>query len=39
MLKLLLSSSTGAMLEAVRVYGNLSHYEDVRNFIMQNKGA
>uniref|UniRef100_A0A3Q4HSV8 Armadillo repeat containing 2 n=1 Tax=Neolamprologus brichardi TaxID=32507 RepID=A0A3Q4HSV8_NEOBR len=37
MLKLLLSSSTGAMLEAVRVYGNLSHYEDVRNFIMQNK--
>ncbi|CAI5683877.1 unnamed protein product [Oreochromis niloticus] len=37
MLKLLLSSSTGAMLEAVRVYGNLSHYEDVRNFIMRNK--
>lgn len=39
MLKLLLSSSTGAMLEAVRVYGNLSHYEDVQNFIMRNKGA
>uniref|UniRef100_A0A3B4H4U8 Armadillo repeat containing 2 n=1 Tax=Pundamilia nyererei TaxID=303518 RepID=A0A3B4H4U8_9CICH len=37
MLKLLLSSSTGAMLEAVRVYGNLSHYEDVRNFIVRNK--
>uniref|UniRef100_A0A1A7YTG5 Armadillo repeat containing 2 n=1 Tax=Iconisemion striatum TaxID=60296 RepID=A0A1A7YTG5_9TELE len=37
MLKLLLSSSMDAMLEATRVYGNLSLYQDVRDFIMQNK--
>ncbi|XP_029281885.1 armadillo repeat-containing protein 2 isoform X2 [Cottoperca gobio] len=37
MLKLLLSSSMDAMLEATRVYGNLSQSKDVRDFIMQNK--
>ncbi|KAM4522462.1 armadillo repeat-containing protein 2 isoform 2-T2 [Odontesthes bonariensis] len=37
MLKLVLSSSMDAMLEATRVYGNLSQYKDVRDFIMQNK--
>ncbi|XP_039980838.1 armadillo repeat-containing protein 2 [Xiphias gladius] len=37
MLKLVLSSSMDAMLEATRVYGNLSRSKDVRNFIMQNK--
>ncbi|XP_068199169.1 armadillo repeat-containing protein 2 isoform X2 [Antennarius striatus] len=35
MMKLLLSSSRDAMLEAVRVYGNLSLHQDVRGFIMQ----
>uniref|UniRef100_A0A3Q0RQS8 Armadillo repeat containing 2 n=1 Tax=Amphilophus citrinellus TaxID=61819 RepID=A0A3Q0RQS8_AMPCI len=38
-LKLLLSSSMDAMLEATRVYGNLTRYKDVRDFIMQNKGS
>ncbi len=38
MLKLVLSSSMDAMLEATRVYGNLSQSRDVRDFIMQNKG-
>ncbi|XP_023266556.1 armadillo repeat-containing protein 2 [Seriola lalandi dorsalis] len=37
MLKLVLSSSMDAMLEATRVYGNLSQSDDVRDFIMQNK--
>ncbi|XP_070782331.1 armadillo repeat-containing protein 2 [Enoplosus armatus] len=37
MLKLVLSSSMDAMLEATRVYGNLSLSKDVRDFIMQNK--
>lgn len=37
MLKLLLSSSMDAVLEATRVYGNLSQSDDVRDFIMQNK--
>ncbi|XP_074541429.1 armadillo repeat-containing protein 2 [Halichoeres trimaculatus] len=37
MLKLLLSSSMDAVLEATRVYGNLSQSVDVRDFIMQNK--
>ncbi|KAK5598999.1 hypothetical protein CRENBAI_000466 [Crenichthys baileyi] len=37
MLKLLLSSSMDAMLEATRVYGNLSLHKDVRDFVMQNK--
>lgn len=37
MLKLLLSSSMDAMLEATRVYGNLTRYKDVRDFLMQNK--
>uniref|UniRef100_A0A667WT37 Armadillo repeat containing 2 n=1 Tax=Myripristis murdjan TaxID=586833 RepID=A0A667WT37_9TELE len=37
MLKLLLSSSMDAVLEATRVYGNLSQSKDVRDFIMQNK--
>ncbi|KAM9704444.1 armadillo repeat-containing protein 2 isoform 1-T2 [Menidia menidia] len=37
MLKLVLSNSMDAMLEATRVYGNLSQYKDVRDFIMQNK--
>ncbi|KAM6915028.1 armadillo repeat-containing protein 2 [Xenentodon cancila] len=37
LLKLMLSSSMDAMLEATRVYGNLTHYKDVRDFIMQKK--
>ncbi|XP_041831146.1 armadillo repeat-containing protein 2 isoform X2 [Melanotaenia boesemani] len=37
MLKLVLSSCMDVMLEAARVYGNLSQYKDVRDFIMQNK--
>ncbi|MEQ2186233.1 hypothetical protein GOODEAATRI_026528, partial [Goodea atripinnis] len=37
-LKLLLSSSMDAMLEATRVYGNLSLHKDVRDFVMKNKG-
>ncbi|XP_034756286.1 armadillo repeat-containing protein 2 [Etheostoma cragini] len=37
MLKLVLSPSRDAMLEATRVYGNLSQFKDVRDFIMQNK--
>ncbi|XP_054474521.1 armadillo repeat-containing protein 2 [Anoplopoma fimbria] len=37
MLKLVLCSSMDAMLEATRVYGNLSQFKDVRDFIMQNK--
>lgn len=38
MLKLVLSSSMDSMLEATRVYGNMSKSKDVRDFIMQNKG-
>ncbi|XP_071776244.2 armadillo repeat-containing protein 2 [Centroberyx gerrardi] len=37
MLKLLLSSSMDAVLEATRVYGNMSQSKDVRDFLMQNK--
>ncbi|XP_076010996.1 armadillo repeat-containing protein 2 isoform X2 [Genypterus blacodes] len=37
MLKLVLSSSMDATLEAVRVYGNLSQSKVIRDFIMQNK--
>ncbi|XP_029965470.1 armadillo repeat-containing protein 2 [Salarias fasciatus] len=37
MLKLMLSSSPEAMLEATRVYGNLSQAKNVRDFMMQNK--
>ncbi|KAK5879996.1 hypothetical protein CesoFtcFv8_023066 [Champsocephalus esox] len=37
MLKLVLSSNMDAMLEATRVYGNVSQSKDVRDFIMQNK--
>ncbi|KAF0023597.1 hypothetical protein F2P81_024227 [Scophthalmus maximus] len=37
MLKLVLSSSMDSMLEATRVYGNMSKSKDVRDFIMQNK--
>ncbi|KAM3603218.1 uncharacterized protein V6R79_018660 [Siganus canaliculatus] len=37
MLKLMLSNSMDAMLEATRVYGNLTLFKDVRDFIMQNK--
>ncbi|XP_028997141.1 armadillo repeat-containing protein 2 isoform X2 [Betta splendens] len=37
MLKLVLSSSMDAMLEATRVYGNLSQSKDVRDVIMQNR--
>uniref|UniRef100_A0A8C3A1U2 Armadillo repeat containing 2 n=1 Tax=Cyclopterus lumpus TaxID=8103 RepID=A0A8C3A1U2_CYCLU len=37
MLKLVLCSSIDAMLEATRVYGNLSRSKDVREFIMQNR--
>ncbi|XP_078029966.1 armadillo repeat-containing protein 2 [Epinephelus lanceolatus] len=36
-LKLVLSSSMDAVLEATRVYGNLTQSKDVRDFIMQNK--
>lgn len=38
MSKLLLSSSMDAMLEATRVYGNLSLHKDVRDLVVQNKG-
>lgn len=38
MLKLVLSSSMDAILEATRVYGNLSQSKDVRDFLMQQKG-
>uniref|UniRef100_A0A671NVK1 Armadillo repeat-containing protein 2-like n=1 Tax=Sinocyclocheilus anshuiensis TaxID=1608454 RepID=A0A671NVK1_9TELE len=38
LLKLLLSSSMDAVLEATRVFGNLSQIKDVRHFIMQHKG-
>lgn len=38
MLKLVLSSSLDAILEATRVYGNLSQSKDVRDVIMQNRG-
>ncbi|XP_056283658.1 armadillo repeat-containing protein 2 isoform X2 [Pseudoliparis swirei] len=37
MLKLVLCSSMDAVLEATRVYGNLSQSKDVREFIMQNR--
>ncbi|XP_054618736.1 armadillo repeat-containing protein 2 isoform X3 [Dunckerocampus dactyliophorus] len=37
MWKLMLSSNMDAMLEATRVYGNLSQSKDVRDFIMQNE--
>lgn len=37
MLKLMLSSSSEAMLEATRVYGNLSQSKNVRDFMIQNK--
>ncbi|XP_037837416.1 armadillo repeat-containing protein 2 isoform X2 [Kryptolebias marmoratus] len=37
MLKLMLTSSMEAVLEATRVYGNLSQHRDVRDFVMQNK--
>ncbi|XP_070705740.1 armadillo repeat-containing protein 2 [Pempheris klunzingeri] len=37
MMKLVVSSSMEAMLEATRVYGNLSQSKDVRDFIMQNR--
>uniref|UniRef100_A0A9J8C1L1 Armadillo repeat containing 2 n=1 Tax=Cyprinus carpio carpio TaxID=630221 RepID=A0A9J8C1L1_CYPCA len=37
LLKLLLSSSMDVVLEATRVFGNLSQIKDVRHFIMQHK--
>ncbi|XP_067273748.1 armadillo repeat-containing protein 2 isoform X3 [Pseudorasbora parva] len=37
LLKLLLGSSMDAVLEATRVFGNLSQIKDVRHFIMQHK--
>ncbi|XP_008276857.1 armadillo repeat-containing protein 2-like [Stegastes partitus] len=37
MLKLVFSSSMDAMLEATRVYGNLSQSKEVREFIVQHK--
>ncbi|XP_030626701.1 armadillo repeat-containing protein 2 [Chanos chanos] len=37
MLKLLLSTSMEGMLEATRVFGNLSQIKEVRHFIMQRK--
>ncbi|XP_027003425.1 armadillo repeat-containing protein 2 isoform X1 [Tachysurus fulvidraco] len=36
-LRLLLSSNLDAVLEATRVFGNLSQIEDVQNFIIKNK--
>ncbi|RVE55794.1 hypothetical protein OJAV_G00229550 [Oryzias javanicus] len=36
-LKLMASSSMDATLEATRIFGNLSHHKDVRDFIMQNE--
>ncbi|XP_072264839.1 armadillo repeat-containing protein 2 isoform X2 [Pyxicephalus adspersus] len=36
MFKLLLSDNMDGILEAVRVFGNLSHYQDVRDFIVKN---
>ncbi len=39
LLKLLLSSSMDAVLEATRVFGNLSQIKDVRHFIVQQKGV
>lgn len=38
MLKLMLSSSSTALLEATRVYGNMSLSKEVRDFIMENRG-
>ncbi|XP_062857223.1 armadillo repeat-containing protein 2 [Trichomycterus rosablanca] len=37
LLKLLLSTHMDAVLEATRVFGNLSHIEEVRHFIIKNK--
>ncbi|CAL8315829.1 unnamed protein product [Lota lota] len=37
LLKLLLSSNMEAVLEATRVYGNLTQWKEVRDFVMQNK--
>ncbi|XP_683582.4 armadillo repeat-containing protein 2 [Danio rerio] len=37
LLKLLLGSSMDAVLEATRVFGNLSQIKDVRRFVMQHK--
>lgn len=39
LLKLLLGSSMDAVLEATRVFGNLSQIKDVRRFVMQHKGV
>lgn len=38
MMKLLLSTSMDAVLEATRVFGNLSQSKDVRSVIMQHRG-
>lgn len=38
MLKLLLSTSMAAVLEAARALGNLSQSKDARSVIVQNKG-
>ncbi|CAI9556625.1 unnamed protein product [Staurois parvus] len=38
MFKLLLSNNMDGILEAARVFGNLSHYQDVRDFIVENSG-
>ncbi|NWW82444.1 ARMC2 protein, partial [Climacteris rufus] len=37
LLKLLMSDNMDAVLEAVRVFGNLSQYHEIRDFIMQKK--
>ncbi|KAK0147644.1 Armadillo repeat-containing protein 2 [Merluccius polli] len=37
LLKLMLSSNMEAVLEATRVYGNLTQWKEVRDFVMQNK--
>ncbi|XP_018419240.1 PREDICTED: armadillo repeat-containing protein 2 [Nanorana parkeri] len=36
MFRLLLSNNMEGILEAARVFGNLSHYQDVREFIVEN---
>ncbi|NWX90729.1 ARMC2 protein, partial [Nothoprocta pentlandii] len=37
LLKLLMSNSMDGVVEAVRVFGNLSHYHEIRDFIVQKK--
>ena len=39
LLKLMLSSNMEAVLEATRVYGNLTQWKEVRDLVMQSKGV